>query len=305
MSKVVVAGSINMDIVLQVGRLPVLGETIHGKGIEYYPGGKGLNQAVAAAGAGVETMLIGKTGNDTFADDLKGFLGANHVDTSMVTKCEKASGTALINVTDAGDNTIVVIGGSNMELSPKDINSSIIKAGDILVSQFEIPLETIEEFFRKGRDKGATTILNPSPIKDCSKELLLLTDVLIVNEVELGVLAGESVNEASSNQDIENIAAKIKKFEKQIVIVTLGSRGALIVAEKTHVVNGRKVVAIDTVGAGDCFAGFFASCLAKKYSIEKSAEMANIAASICVTRKGAAPSMPKESEVLLVYKEKK
>lgn len=304
--KVIVVGSINMDIVLPVERLPQAGETIHGKSVAYYPGGKGLNQAVAAARMNTNTLLVGKVGRDAFGSQLCRFLQDNQIDDKMISHCDQASGTALIHVSDQGDNTIVVIAGSNFEMVEDDLKDIPLDAGDVLLSQFEIPLKVIETVFAKGRQIGTINILNPSPIKDYFPKILSLTDIVIVNETELGYIAQVPVDEDTTMEKIVDLAKKIKKFAKQVVIVTLGKRGAVVVETDTvSYIKAQKVDAVDAVGAGDCFAGVLAACLAKNYSVEKSAKIANIAASISVMRQGAAPSMPDEQEVMLKYKEEK
>ncbi|HMI10581.1 MAG TPA: PfkB family carbohydrate kinase, partial [Bradyrhizobium sp.] len=188
MGRVFVAGSINMDVVATADRHPRIGETIAGQAVLYFPGGKGANQAVAAAKLGAATTLIGRLGKDAFGDELKAFLAAQRVDLTFVQDTAEAhTGTAIITVANA-DNTIVVIPGANALVSAADVEAPVLAKGDIAVSQFEIPLPAISIFFKRARAAGATTILNPAPAIEFSRELLDLVDILILNETELGFL---------------------------------------------------------------------------------------------------------------------
>lgn len=297
MNKIIIAGSINMDLITRVTDLPLAGETIHGYSVEYLAGGKGLNQAVAAAKMDVPVLLAGRLGNDIFAESLYQFIKKHRINTDYLQKCGRESGTAFITVADNGQNTIVVVPGSNAEVSPADIEHLPINPGDICISQFEIPLPTVAAFFAKARNNGARTLLNPSPIRTIPPEIMALTDILIVNETELGFLKKEPLTDDTPLAEITAAARAIRINDGQTVIVTLGSKGALIVGAEIHRVEGHAVTAIDTVGAGDCFAGVAAAQLLRGEDIRRSVEIANHAASICVTRKGAAPSMPEAHEL--------
>src|SRR3954447_21484842 len=190
MGRVFVAGSINMDVVATAGRHPKVGETVAGQAVHYFPGGKGANQAVAAAKLGATTALIGRLGTDAFGQQLRTFLAAQGVDLALVKDTPDIhTGTAIITVADA-DNTIVVVPGANACVSAEDVAAPILASGDVAVSQFEIPQATIGAFFKRARAAGATTILNPAPAIACGPELLDLVDILILNETELGFLAG-------------------------------------------------------------------------------------------------------------------
>src|SRR5882757_5005082 len=189
MGRVFVAGSINMDVVATADRHPRLGETVAGREVFYFPGGKGANQAVAAAKLGAATTLIGRVGEDTFGRDLRTFLAAQGVDLAFVQDTAEAhTGTAIITVANA-DNTIVVIPGANALVDAADVAAPTLAKGDIAVSQFEIPLPAISAFFKRARAAGAATILNPAPAVPFDRKLLDLADILILNESELGLLA--------------------------------------------------------------------------------------------------------------------
>ena len=297
MGRVFIAGSINMDVVATADRHPKVGETVAGRQVLYFPGGKGANQAVAASRLGARTTLIGRLGKDSFGAELKTFLGAQGIDLGSVRDADTHSGTAIITVA-ASDNTIVVIPGSNALVSADDVANVPLAKGDVAVSQFEIPLPTIAAFFQRARSAGATTLLNPAPAQKMSAELLALVDILVLNETELGFLARMELSDRDEAARIIDVARKLQAREDQTICVTLGKRGVLALAGREELsVAGRAVKAIDTTGAGDCFVGALAAQLADGKPIRDALGYANAAASICVQRMGAAPSMPTAVEV--------
>jgi ribokinase len=298
MSRVFVAGSINMDVVATAGRHPRIGETVAGDAVLYFPGGKGANQAVAAAKLGAPTMLIGCVGKDAFGDDLKAFLAAQGIDLSLVRETADAhTGTAIITVANA-DNTIVVIPGANALVSAADVAAPVFAKGDIGVSQFEIPLPAISAFFTRARAAGVTTILNPAPALEVDREMLDLVDILILNESELGFLAKTELCDSDDDARFVEAARSLQTHPDQIICVTLGKRGVVsLIDGRSHLFAGLLVKAVDTTGAGDCFVGAVASQLADGKAIHDALAYANAAASICVQRMGAAPSMPTAAEV--------
>ena len=297
MGRVFVAGSINMDVVATAERHPKIGETVAGKEVLYFPGGKGANQAVSAAKQGVLTTLIGRLGADAFGRELRTFLAAQSIDLGSVQDTADAhTGTAIITVANS-DNTIVVISGANALVSAADVAAASLAKGDVAVSQFEIPLPAIAAFFQRARAAGATTILNPAPARSVGPDLLALVDILVLNETELGVLTGAELSEKDEpNYFIE--AARPLRGKGRSICITLGRRGVLaLVGNEAILIPGRNVKAVDTTGAGDCFVGALAAQLAQGQSIRDALAHANAAASICVQRMGAAPSMPTASEV--------
>jgi ribokinase len=298
MGRVFVAGSINMDVVATADRHPRIGETVAGQAVLYFPGGKGANQAVAAAKLGAPTTLIGRLGKDAFGRELKAFLAAQGLDLSLVQETAGAhTGTALITIANA-DNTIVVIPGANALVDAADVTAPMLAKGDIAVSQFEIPLPAIHAFFKRAHAAGAKTILNPAPATEFSRDLLDLADILILNETELGLLAKTGLRETDDHTRFIDAARALQTREEKIICVTLGKRGVLALVDgKPLVIPGRTVRAIDTTGAGDCFVGAVAAQLACGKSINDALAYANIAASISVQRMGAAPSMPTAAEV--------
>jgi ribokinase len=297
MPNVYVVGSINMDIVARTARHPKPGETVPGKGAATYPGGKGANQAVASSKAGARTFMVGRVGGDTFGPELKEFLRAQGVSVEHVKDTDGVpTGVALIVVDDAGENTIVVVPGANGLVVADDFSRVPVAKGDIVLSQFEIPLDTIAAVFRRCRDMGATTILNPAPAMRCPRELLELVDILLVNETELGVLSNASVN--GSVASVAKAARNMRTSPEQKVIATLGAEGVLaIFGTDQAIVEGHKVNVVDTTAAGDTFAGALAARLAAGGSFEAALSYANAAAAICVQRPGAGPSIPSSDEV--------
>ena len=298
MGRVFVAGSINMDVVATASRHPRVGETVAGQAVHYFPGGKGANQAVAAAKLGAPVTLIGRVGTDAFGQQLRTFLAAQGVDLALVKDTAGThSGTAIITVANA-DNTIVVVPGANTMVSAEDVAVPVLAKGDVAVSQFEIPQATIGAFFKRARGAGATTILNPAPAIACGPELLDLVDILILNETELGVLAQTELHDTDEPARFIEAARRLPTASDKIICVTLGKRGVLALADgEPSLIAGRAVKAVDTTGAGDCFVGALAAQLANGKPIRDALNYANAAASICVQRMGAAPSMPTATEV--------
>ncbi|WP_213287178.1 ribokinase [Bradyrhizobium sp. sGM-13] len=301
MGRVFVAGSINMDVVATADRHPKVGETVAGQAVHYFPGGKGANQAVAAAKLGAPSTLIGRLGADAFGQQLRQFLTAQGVDLALVQDtADVHTGTAVITIADA-DNTIVVIPGANALVSAGDVTAPVLAKSDVAVSQFEIPQATIIAFFKRARAAGATTILNPAPATVCGHELLDLVDILVLNETELGLLAQTELHDTDDPTRFAEAARRLPTGSEKIICVTLGKRGVLaLVGGEPSLISGRAVKAVDTTGAGDCFVGALAAQLANGKAIRDALEYANAAASICVQRMGAAPSMPTAAEVASV-----
>jgi ribokinase len=240
--------------------------------------------------------LIGKVGDDAFGRELRRFLAAQNVDLKFLRDTAEAhTGTAVITVADA-DNSIVVVPGANGLLSIPDVAEPALATGDVALSQFEIPLPTVTAFFSRARSAGATTILNPAPAFD--RGLLDLVDILILNETELAAIAGEEVGEHDPDSHIVEAARTLLRRDGQSVVVTLGRRGAVAWAQgKALTIPGKAVESRDTTGAGDCFVGAVAAQTALGVPIAQALEYANVAASICVQRMGAGPSMPTAAEV--------
>jgi ribokinase len=302
LGRVFIAGSINMDVVATADRHPKVGETVAGNAVHYFPGGKGANQAVAAAKLGASTTLIGRLGTDAFGLQLRTFLAAQGVDLALVKDtADIHTGTAVITIANA-DNTIVVVPGANALVSAEDV-AAVLAKGDVAVSQFEIPQATIAAFFKRARAAGAITILNPAPAMACSPELLGLVDILILNETELGFFTHTELHDSDAPDRFIEAARRLQTGANGIICVTLGKRGVLALVDgEASMITGRAVKAVDTTGAGDCLVGALAAQLASGKAIRDAIEYANAAASICVQRMGAAPSMPTAAEVATVLR---
>jgi ribokinase len=298
MGKVVVAGSINMDLIATADRHPAIGETIAGREVLFLPGGKGANQAVAAAKLGAATALIGCTGADAFGHAARTFLAAQGVDLTHVREVAGiATGTAMIAVA-SGDNTIIVIPGANAEVIPADVSAIPLAPGDVAVSQFEIPLPSIATFFNQARAAGATTILNPAPAAAIERKLLELVDVLILNETELGALTGTEWSNSDDDGRFVDAAQSLQVAGQPSICITLGKRGVIAVIDGAIYSEAARIVGVrDTTGAGDCFVGAVAARLASGDRLPDALRYATAAASICVQRVGAGPSMPTADEV--------
>jgi ribokinase len=294
MGRVVVCGSINMDVVVQSARPPALGETILGATTALMPGGKGSNQAIAAARLGARTEMLGAVGDDAFGHELRGVLAGKGVGTNGVKVLpKKSTGVALIQVIK-GDNAITVASGANALVRPRIVNR-LPRRGETWVFQFEIPAATSEALMRKAQAAGARTILNLAPMIPHPPRLLRLVDVAVLNEIELAQATGARLSTKSS---VGKIASASRTLGPPVVIATLGPRGAIVVTrDGATALPGFKARVVDTTGAGDCFVGALAARLSAGDVLLEAARYANAAASCSVERLGATPSMPSPREV--------
>ncbi|QGU95630.1 ribokinase [Clostridium bovifaecis] len=308
MNDICVIGSINMDVVLKVKRMVKVGETMFASSLSNIPGGKGANQAVACSRMGAKVYMISKVGLDGNGEVLTKELVKDNINIDYIFKDNnEATGTAIITVDEDANNSIIVASGSNMTISKEEISSAskVIEKSDVVISQFEVPMEAIIEGFKIAKKNNSITILNPAPAKEVPDELLKYTDIVIPNETEAFELTGIEVS------DLET--AKIaggKVLEKGVkyAIITLGSRGAALISkDNAEIVPAFKVKAIDTTAAGDSFIGGFASKLTidnMSFENVKNAVMfGNKVSSITVQREGAQPSIPNLEEVKKVYGE--
>jgi ribokinase len=299
--RVLVAGSINMDIVARVDRHPRPGESLRGASLAYFPGGKGANQAVAAARAGATVVMLGAVGSDSFGPELLDFLRSNGIDVTHVAhRAGVPSGTALVLVDASGENEIVVVPGANESVDEAIVRGIEITASDIVVAQFETPLPTTRAFFSRARRVGARRVLNPAPPAPIPDDLLPLIDVLIVNETELGAASGTTIPAEPGASEVHLAFEMLRSRGLDgVLVTTLGARGSItMTSDRVIEVPARPVTAVDTTAAGDCFVGYVASGLAAGAAIDEVLGMANIAASLCVQTAGAGPSLPAREHVL-------
>lgn len=298
MSTIIVIGSSNTDMVIKSAHLPAPGETILGGEFFMNPGGKGANQAVAAAKLGGEVVFVAKVGDDIFGQEaVQGFKNEGINTDFIVVDPRNPSGVATIMVDDQGENCIAVASGANGTLSPADIDKALarIDAADVLLMQLETPIPTIDYAASAGSEKWRTVILNPAPAQALSDDLLAKLDVITPNETEAEILTGIKVENTS---DAEKAALALREKGVGTVIITLGSQGAFVMADSfTGMVPVRKVNAVDTTAAGDTFNGALAVGMANGLPIEAAVEFANKAASVSVTRLGAQASAPRLEEL--------
>jgi ribokinase len=295
---IIVVGSSNMDLVAKAPRIPVTGETLTGTDFFMVPGGKGANQAVAAAKLGAEVVFVAKLGKDVFASkSLENFksvgINAKHIEQLDGVP----SGIAIIAIDDNGKNIIIVVPGANGKLTPADIDKaeSDIANAAVVVAQLEIPIETVEQAAKLANKNNVPFILDPAPAKPLSDELLSMVDIIKPNETEAEIITGIKVtDEASATKAADALLAKGVKT----VIITLGEKGLMLATKDgKEMIPNNKVVAVDSTAAGDAFTGSLAYGLAEGNSLKDAATYANVVAAISVTRYGAQPSMPTKQEV--------
>ncbi len=286
---VLVLGSINVDIVSRVPALPLPGETVSGGPLEVLLGGKGANQAVAAALSGAKTQMLGCIGAQSFGLPLKEMMEGYGVDMTPVITLDGPSGAALIGVDASAENSIIVSPGANGRAGEAHFPDPA--SGDHVLAQLELPVDVVLDYFQRANAVGAKTILNTAPALEIPDELIALSDILILNETELARYAGDG---KPADQ-----AARLRRRDDQIIIATLGADGLVaLVGDEARALPATRVDPIDTTGAGDCFCGALTARLAAGEAIWDALAYAQAAAAISVTRPGAAGSMPTLAEVL-------
>ena len=290
-TSVCVLGSANMDLVVTVGRAPKPGETVVGREFTQIPGGKGANQALAAARSGGDVRMIGAVGDDTFGRRIRTVLEADGIDTTGLRSVDEPTGTAHIVVDEDGENTIVVVSGANGTVrSLTDDHRAAIRTSDVLLLQLELPTETVDVAARWGAEDGVKVVLTPAPVRPLSADLLEAVDLLVPNEPEAALLTGV--------EDPRLAAEALLSRGPRAVAVTMGRRGCLY-ADGSQVlqVPAIEVPAVDTTAAGDTFVAALTVALGEGRAVPECLEWATAAAAISVQRPGASASMPHRQEI--------
>jgi ribokinase len=297
---VVVVGSINIDLVANTNRIPVEGETVLGSDFQIHPGGKGANQAVAVARLGHPVSMIGRLGDDAFGAQLRAHLESAGVDVAGVTTTPGTSGVAVIIVGQKGENCIVITPGANALLTPKDLDThiEIIRSAGVVLTQLEIPIETVQHLAKICTREKVPLILDPAPAKEIPQSLFEDVEWFTPNETEAAFFA-KSRNGAAEASDPTAMAKTLMDRGVKRLVLKLGARGAFIAAPDgvAEMLTSFSVNAVDTTAAGDAFNGAFATALLMEMDPVESARFAAAAAAISVTRPGAQPSMPTMDDV--------
>ncbi len=296
--KVTVVGSFNTDLVVHTPRMPVSGETILGGPYHTGPGGKGANQAVAAARLDADVTMVVKLGEDDLGDKAEANLRNEGINADFILRTDAIhTGVAFIIVDERGENMIVVAPGANTRLTPEDVEATreAIVTADILLVQLESPVETVERAIRIANEAGVRVLLNPAPGQPLDPRLLARVDVLTPNETEAEIITGHSVDDL---QEAGGAAHRLRDTGVEVVVITLGAQGALLVTEEdAEHIPGHSVDVVDTTGAGDAFNGALAVALAEGQPVTDAVAFANAAAALQVTKLGTAPAMPYREEV--------
>jgi ribokinase len=298
---IIVIGSINLDLIANVDRLPSPGETVGGSAFATAPGGKGANQALAAARAGASVRLVGAVGKDSFAAEALALLRAGKVDLSGVAETFASTGIALIMVGDNGENVIAVVPGANASVLPGDLSKAFLTKGDVVLLQHEIPLATVDAALDQASAAGAITVLNTAPFQGKAAAFLGKADYAIANETEFD-LYGEALKLSGRDR-----AARMRDFAGKTgrtIVVTLGGDGVMAATPSDFLtVPALKITPVDTVGAGDTFCGYFAAGLASGLTLDKALARAGAAGSLACLKPGAQPAIPLAKDVDQVLQE--
>lgn len=294
-----VLGSLNVDVIARAERLPGPGETVLGHALDFAPGGKGANQAIAVARLGGTVAMLGAVGQDDFGERMRQTLAAVGVDLYRLrTLTGKPTGTALITVAANGDNQITVFPGANHALTPATFAGWQPEPGDVLLSQFEVPVPVVIALMERTRTAAAISILNTAPAVAAGRDALSEADILVMNESEAIAYLGARNALTGTDNLIANNLRGLMGAKSRWIILTRGASGVLAVSPREVIsVPGRQVKAIDTVGAGDCFCGALALALSNSQPMDVALRFANTAASLCVQRYGAGQAMPTLAEV--------
>lgn len=292
---IIVVGSINLDLIANVDRLPAPGETVRGSGFSTAPGGKGANQALAAARAGAKVRMVGAVGKDNFANEALALLRDGKIDLSGVGETFASTGTALIMVADDGENIIAVVPGANDSVVTGDLSKAFMKKGDVVLLQQEIPLQTVDAALDAARAAGAVTVLNTAPFRAETAAFLGKADYVVANETEFD-LYGEALSLSGRDRPtrMRDYAGKTGRT----IVVTLGGDGVLAATPADLLmVPALNITPVDTVGAGDTFCGYFAAGLSSGLPLDQALARAAAAGSLACLKPGAQPAIPPAKEV--------
>ncbi|MDM9647212.1 ribokinase [Rhizobium sp. S163] len=294
---ITVFGSINMDLIATTQRLPKPGETVAGNGFSTAAGGKGANQALAARRAGRSVTMAGAVGHDGFSDEALALLKEAGTDLQSVKRADQPTGTAIILVGGDGENMIAVVPGANGTVTPQDADQAVgaMSKGDTLMLQLEIPVAAVEQALAAARAKGVTTVLNLAPLIADAARLGRLADIVIANETEFELLAGQ---ENMTPEEREMALQRLNAETGQTLIVTLGADGVVAIRDGAMWrAKGLKIEPVDTVGAGDTFCGYLAASLDEGLDFAKALRRAAVAGSLACLKAGAQPSIPSRDDV--------
>lgn len=295
---VLVFGSLNLDLVAYAKTLPTLGQTLTGEKLLRFPGGKGLNQAIAAKRSGSDVLMVGALGKDIEGEFLSKVLNEENIDSRFITRVESQTGIAVIEVSADAQNRILIVPGANASVKFEEKFLSSPQLSRVCLAQLETPINEVGKFIIKAKLAGSITILNPAPIQDLNSELLGACDYLIVNESEASYLTGKSVEklglEAASKIGKQLISKGANK-----VVVTLAENGSLYIEHDNEIYTPAfKINAVDTTAAGDAFCGAFATAISDGKPISYCLKFASAAGALTATKAGAVPSLPNSNEIL-------
>ncbi len=296
---VAIVGSINMDLVVKTAVLPGPGQTVRGRGFSSMPGGKGANQAVAAARLGAEVQMIGKVGSDDFGEHLLMCLNKNQVDTAGVVVAEGvSSGLAIVMVDGRGENSICIVAGANGQMHADDVlaQEEIIAGADVLLLQLELPVPTVLSAIRLARKHAVKTIVDPAPAAADTPPELLNVDIITPNHIEAGIMVGEPIKDVRS---AKTVASALVAYGPEAVVVTIGEKGAVLVDKSDRIRHfpAPKIRIVDTTAAGDAFTGALAVAIARDEKLSDAIRYANAAGALACVKFGAQPAMPTRQEV--------
>lgn len=295
---VLVFGSLNLDLVAYAKQLPTLGQTVTGDKLVRFPGGKGLNQAIAAKRSGSEVLMIGALGKDSEGDFLNQVLLNERIDSRFINRVEEQTGIAVIEVSEDAQNRILIIPGANSTVKFEQRYLSISPIAKVCLAQLETPIDQVSKFLNEAKKSGSITILNPAPIQPLGAEILADIDYLVVNESEASFLAGKAVEKLNKDEARE-IAMRLFSTGTKRVVITLAEQGSFYLDQHEEIYTPAfEINPIDTTAAGDAFCGAFATALSESRPISYCLKFASAAGALTATKAGAVPSLPNSDEIL-------